>query len=54
MGRNSQTVREFLEKNYAEDMNTEATVRLAIRSLLEVRRLPSTVAKLRPNRPVGA
>jgi 20S proteasome subunit alpha 4 len=29
-------VREFLERNYKEDMDREATVRLAIKSLLEV------------------
>ncbi|UZP44589.1 hypothetical protein NXS19_012401 [Fusarium pseudograminearum] len=32
----SKTVREFLERNYKEDMNREATIRLAIKSLLEV------------------
>eukprot|EP00245_Coleochaete_scutata_P000157 TRINITY_DN10160_c0_g1_i1.p1 TRINITY_DN10160_c0_g1~~TRINITY_DN10160_c0_g1_i1.p1 ORF type:complete len:249 (-),score=57.07 TRINITY_DN10160_c0_g1_i1:577-1323(-) len=34
-GRNSKTVREFLEKNYTE-VNGAATVKLAIRALLEV------------------
>jgi 20S proteasome subunit alpha 4 len=29
-------VREFLERNYKEDMEREATIRLAIKSLLEV------------------
>jgi 20S proteasome subunit alpha 4 len=29
-------VREFLERNYKEDMDREATIRLAIKSLLEV------------------
>ena len=38
VGRNSQTVREFLEKNYLDNMDTDATVRLAIKSLLEVRK----------------
>jgi len=31
-------VREFLEKNYVDNMDTDATVRLAIKSLLEVRK----------------
>ena len=48
MGRNSQTVREFLEKNYADDANTEATVRLAIRSLLEVRPARSRCGRAEP------
>lgn len=37
LGRNSKTVLEFLEKNYADDMDVTASVKLAIRSLLEVR-----------------
>ncbi|KAI9311037.1 proteasome subunit alpha type-7 [Dichotomocladium elegans] len=36
IGRSSKTVREFLEKNYAEDMDEKATVKLAVKSLLEV------------------
>ncbi|KAK9460366.1 nucleophile aminohydrolase [Lipomyces oligophaga] len=36
IGRSSKTVREFLEKNYTEEMDREATIRLAIKSLLEV------------------
>ncbi|KAJ1496731.1 Proteasome subunit alpha type-4, partial [Coelomomyces lativittatus] len=36
IGRNSKTVREFLEKNYQPDMTKEATLKLAIRSLLEI------------------
>jgi 20S proteasome subunit alpha 4 len=36
IGRSSKTVREFLERNYKEDMDREATIRLAIKSLLEV------------------
>ena len=36
IGRSSKTVREFLERNYKDDMETEATIRLAIKSLLEV------------------
>lgn len=36
IGRSSKTVREFLEKNYKEDMSQEDAVKLAIKSLLEV------------------
>ena len=36
IGRSSKTVREFLERNYKEEMDREQTVRLAIKSLLEV------------------
>lgn len=36
IGRSSKTVREFLERNYKEEADREATIRLAIKSLLEV------------------
>lgn len=36
IGRSSKTVREYLEKNYKADLNKEETIKLAIRSLLEV------------------
>lgn len=36
IGRSSKTVREFLEKNWAEDLDKEATIKLAVKSLLEV------------------
>lgn len=36
IGRSSKTVREFLEKNYKEDFSREETIKLAIKSLLEV------------------
>lgn len=36
VGRSSKTLREYLEKNYEEDMDEEATVRLAVKTLLEV------------------
>lgn len=36
IGKSSKTVRDFLEKNYEEDMDKAATIRLAIKSLLEV------------------
>lgn len=36
IGRSSKTVREFLEKNYNEDMEENETVKLTIKSLLEV------------------
>jgi 20S proteasome subunit alpha 4 len=40
-GRNSNSVREFLEKNYTETSGIE-TVKLAVRALLEVSYLPSS------------
>lgn len=36
IGRSSKTVREFLEKNYKEDMGKDETIKLAVKSLLEV------------------
>ena len=36
VGRSSKTVREFLEKNHKEDMNRVDTIKLTIKSLLEV------------------
>jgi 20S proteasome subunit alpha 4 len=36
IGRSSKTVREFLERNHKDDMDREATIRLTIKSLLEV------------------
>lgn len=36
VGRSSKTVREFLEKNYKEDQSRDDTIRLTIKSLLEV------------------
>lgn len=36
IGRSSKTVREFLERNHKENMDREETVKLAVKSLLEV------------------
>ncbi|KAJ3166678.1 Proteasome subunit alpha type-4 [Geranomyces variabilis] len=36
IGRSAKTVREFLEKNHKEDMDRDDTIKLAIRSLLEI------------------
>lgn len=36
VGRQSKTVREFLEKNYKADMDREETIKLTVKSLLEV------------------
>lgn len=36
IGRSSKTVREFLEKNYKETMSREESIKLAVKSLLEV------------------
>ena len=37
IGHASKTVREFLEKNYRDDMSQEDSVKLTVKSLLEVR-----------------
>ncbi|RHZ88099.1 hypothetical protein Glove_26g130 [Diversispora epigaea] len=36
IGRSSKTVREFLEKNYKEGLSKDETIKLAVKSLLEV------------------
>lgn len=36
IGRSSKTVREFLEKNHKDDMSREETIKLTVKSLLEV------------------
>ena len=36
IGRSSKTVREFLERNHKDDMDREETVKLTVKSLLEV------------------
>ncbi|KAI9336816.1 putative PRE6-20S proteasome subunit [Obelidium mucronatum] len=36
IGRSSKTVREFLEKNYKENMTDDESIKLSIRSLLEI------------------
>ena len=36
IGRSSKTVREFLEKNYKDEASTADTIKLAVKSLLEV------------------
>lgn len=36
IGRSSKTVREFLERNHKDEMNREETIKLTIKSLLEV------------------
>jgi 20S proteasome alpha/beta subunit len=36
VGRSSKTVREFLEKNHKDDMNRVDTIKLTVKSLLEV------------------
>ncbi|PVU97831.1 hypothetical protein BB561_000300 [Smittium simulii] len=36
IGRNSDVIREFLEKNYTDDMNETDTIKLAVKSLMEV------------------
>jgi len=36
IGRSSKTVREFLEKNYTEELDRAQTIKLTVKSLLEV------------------
>jgi 20S proteasome subunit alpha 4 len=36
IGRSSKTVREFLERNHKDDMDREETIKLTVKSLLEV------------------
>ena len=36
IGRSSKTVREFLEKNHKDDMSREESIKLTVKSLLEV------------------
>jgi len=36
IGRSSKTVREFLERNYKDGMDREETIKLTVKSLLEV------------------
>ena len=36
IGRSSKTVREFLERNHKDDMDRENTIKLTVKSLLEV------------------
>lgn len=36
IGRSSKTVREFLERNYKDNMSRDDTIKLTIKSLLEV------------------
>lgn len=36
IGRSSKTVREFLEKNHKDDLTRDESIKLAVKSLLEV------------------
>lgn len=36
VGRSSKTIREFLEKNHRDDMTRDETIKLTVKSLLEV------------------
>eukprot|EP00033_Pygsuia_biforma_P001205 GCRY01001368.1.p1 GENE.GCRY01001368.1~~GCRY01001368.1.p1 ORF type:complete len:248 (+),score=32.91 GCRY01001368.1:132-875(+) len=55
LGRNSKSVREFLEKHYAEEMEEQDLKKLAIRALMEVVESGSKNMELfviKPNRPM--
>lgn len=52
IGKSSKTVREFLEKNYEENLDWQSTVKLLLKSLLEVVQVGEKnieVAVIRPN-----
>lgn len=55
IGRAAKTVREFLERNYKEDMDREETIRLSVKSLLEVVQTGAKnieIAIMAPGKPV--
>lgn len=55
IGRSSKTVREFLERNHKEDMGREDTIRLTIKSLLEVVQTGAKnieIAVMAPEKPI--
>ena len=55
IGRSSKTVREFLERNHKDDMDREETIKLTIKSLLEVVQTGAKnieIAYLLPNKPM--
>lgn len=54
IGRNSKTLREFLETNYKPNLDAKETIRLAVRTLNETVESPKNivVAILRPNEPM--
>ncbi|KAF1809605.1 proteasome subunit alpha [Eremomyces bilateralis CBS 781.70] len=55
IGRSSKTVREFLERNHKPDMNREDTIKLTVKSLLEVVQTGAKnieIAIMAPGKPV--
>jgi len=55
IGRSSKTVREFLERNYKDDMDREETIKLTVKSLLEVVQTGAKnieIAIMAPGKPV--
>ena len=55
IGRSSKTVREFLERNHKEGMDREETIKLTIKSLLEVVQTGAKnieIALMAPNKPL--
>lgn len=55
IGRSSKTVREFLERNYKDDMDREEAIKLTVKSLLEVVQTGAKnieIAIMAPGKPV--
>lgn len=55
IGRSSKTVREFLERNHKDDMDREETIKLTVKSLLEVVQTGAKnieIAIMAPSKPI--
>jgi 20S proteasome subunit alpha 4 len=55
IGRSSKTVREFLERNHKADMDREETIKLTVKSLLEVVQTGAKnieIAVMAPGKPI--
>jgi 20S proteasome subunit alpha 4 len=55
IGRSSKTVREFLERNHKDDLDREETIKLTVKSLLEVVQTGAKnieIAVMAPGKPI--
>ena len=43
IGRNSKTLREYLEKNHRDDLNVDESIKLAVETLMEVVESPKNI-----------